>query len=121
MGPASAVPPSHLDYDGEDADLASSGWGKGLDSGSVSIQDFELMAVVGQGGFGKVWKARKRDTGEIYAIKIQHLPDPVKEASRAEQIDRERSILESIKSNFVSQVLVSESFALQRFSLLRRR
>ena len=55
------------------------------------------------GGFGKAWKARKNDTGLIYAIKIQHLPDPVREKERADQIERERNILEAIDSN-VSQV-----------------
>ena len=37
----------------------------------TTIAEFDLIEVVGQGGFGKVWKARRKKTGNIYAIKIQ--------------------------------------------------
>lgn len=33
--------------------------------------DFELLKVVGQGAFGKVFQVRKRDTGEIFAMKVR--------------------------------------------------
>lgn len=32
--------------------------------------DFELLRVVGQGAFGKVFQVRKRDTQEIFAMKV---------------------------------------------------
>ena len=32
--------------------------------------DFELLRIVGQGAFGKVFQVRKRDTGEIFAMKV---------------------------------------------------
>lgn len=37
--------------------------------GSLTIDDFELMTVIGKGSFGKVMQVRKRDTGRIYALK----------------------------------------------------
>ena len=37
----------------------------------LTIAEFDLIEVVGQGGFGKVWKARRKKTGKIYAVKIQ--------------------------------------------------
>ncbi|PPQ96680.1 hypothetical protein CVT26_010309 [Gymnopilus dilepis] len=36
---------------------------------SLTIDDFELMTVIGKGSFGKVLQVRKRDTGRIYALK----------------------------------------------------
>ena len=32
--------------------------------------DFELLRIVGQGAFGKVFQVRKRDTREIFAMKV---------------------------------------------------
>jgi serine/threonine protein kinase len=36
----------------------------------VNVDSFELIKMVGKGGFGKVLKVRKRDTGRIYAMKV---------------------------------------------------
>ncbi|THV00841.1 serine/threonine protein kinase [Dendrothele bispora CBS 962.96] len=36
---------------------------------SLTIDDFELITVIGKGSFGKVMQVRKRDTGRIYALK----------------------------------------------------
>ncbi|KAL1744423.1 putative serine/threonine protein kinase [Schizophyllum fasciatum] len=42
----------------------------------LSIDDFELITVIGKGSFGKVMQVRKRDTSRIYALKTirkQHI------------------------------------------------
>lgn len=36
----------------------------------VSEADFEKLRVIGRGTFGKVFQARKKDTGRIYAMKV---------------------------------------------------
>jgi serum/glucocorticoid-regulated kinase 2 len=36
---------------------------------SLSVEDFELITVIGKGSFGKVMQVRKRDTSRIYALK----------------------------------------------------
>lgn len=36
----------------------------------VSLNDFELLAVLGRGGFGKVMQVRHKMTNKIYAMKI---------------------------------------------------
>ena len=52
---------------GDDADekFASTG-----SDDEVTVKDFELLKVIGKGGFGKVLKVRKRDSGKIYAMKV---------------------------------------------------
>ncbi|KAJ3716893.1 kinase-like domain-containing protein [Lentinula raphanica] len=37
--------------------------------GPLTIDDFELITVIGKGSFGKVMQVRKRDTSRIYALK----------------------------------------------------
>ena len=37
----------------------------------VRVDDFEYMAALGQGGFGRVVHARKKTTGQHLAMKIQ--------------------------------------------------
>ena len=35
----------------------------------ITIDDFQLLKVVGRGSFGKVYMAKKKDNGRIYAVK----------------------------------------------------
>ena len=37
----------------------------------VLVTDFDYMAILGQGGFGRVVHARKKSTGKHFAVKIQ--------------------------------------------------
>lgn len=39
------------------------------ESKPLSIDDFDLLKVIGKGSFGKVMQVRKKDTGKIYALK----------------------------------------------------
>jgi len=36
----------------------------------VGCGDFELLRLVGKGSYGKVFQVRKKDTGQIYAMKV---------------------------------------------------
>lgn len=36
----------------------------------ISKDDFEMVKVIGRGGFGKVYMVRKRSNGKIYAMKV---------------------------------------------------
>lgn len=36
----------------------------------VTPVDFEFLKVIGRGSFGKVMQVKKKDTGEIFAMKI---------------------------------------------------
>ncbi len=37
----------------------------------MGVEDFDLLTVIGKGSFGKVLQVRKRDTGQIYAMKVR--------------------------------------------------
>jgi len=45
------------------------GYQPAQNSQSLTIEDFELLKVIGKGSFGKVMQVRKKDTGRIYALK----------------------------------------------------
>jgi len=36
----------------------------------ASVNDFELLAVVGKGRWGKVMQVRGKQTGQVYAMKV---------------------------------------------------
>jgi len=36
----------------------------------VQFSDFEILAIIGEGSFGRVFKGRKKDSGEIFALKV---------------------------------------------------
>ena len=42
----------------------------GEDASNVTIHDFELLKVIGKGGYSTVFMARKKDSGNMYAIKV---------------------------------------------------
>ena len=45
--------------------------GTGADmNNSLTVDDFELLKVVGKGSFGKVMQVKKKDDGKVYAMKI---------------------------------------------------
>ena len=66
----------------------------------VDLDDFELLKVLGKGSFGKVLQVKKKDTKEIFAMKILH-KDAVLERNQLEHTKAERHILESVQHPFL--------------------
>jgi len=62
------------------------------DTERVSLPDFELLKLVGRGAFAQVWQVRKKDTGEIYAMKVLRKSDIVKQ-KLIKHINLERDIM----------------------------
>lgn len=77
-------------------------------SADLSMEDFELMKVVGKGSYGKVMQVRKRDTGKIYAMKVLKKQMLVAK-KQVVHTKTERRVLELIDHPF----LVSLRFAFQ--------
>lgn len=79
----------------------------------LTVDDFELLKVVGKGSFGKVMQVKKKDTGKIYAMKVlkkQHLVA----RKQVAHTQTERRVLENIDHPFI----VSLRFAFQTASKL---
>jgi len=53
----------------------------------TTLDDFERLKVIGKGGFAdKVYLARKKDTGKVYAIKTISKKFILEEQGRFEQV-----------------------------------
>lgn len=75
---------------------------------SLSPNDFELLRVIGKGTFGKVLQVRKKDTGNIYAMKVLS-KQTVLAKKQVKNTKTERKVLELIDHPFI----VSLKFAFQ--------
>ncbi|KAL6988002.1 Serine/threonine-protein kinase AtPK2/AtPK19 [Sarracenia purpurea var. burkii] len=77
-----------------------------LEAHRVGLEDFEIMKLVGQGAFGKVFQVRKRCTSEIYAMKVMR-KDKIMEKNHAEYMKAERDILTKIEHPYIVQLRYS--------------
>jgi serum/glucocorticoid-regulated kinase 2 len=66
----------------------------------LSIDDFTLIKVVGKGSYGTVMLARKKDTGEVLAIKMLK-KEYLKKRKQELHTKTERFILETINHPFI--------------------
>ncbi|KAF2196472.1 kinase-like protein [Delitschia confertaspora ATCC 74209] len=66
----------------------------------LSIEDFELLKVVGKGSFGKVMQVQKRDTHRIYALKTIRKAHIISRSEVAHTL-AERSVLAQINNPFI--------------------
>ena len=69
----------------------------------MTIDDFELLKVIGKGGYSQVVMARKKDSGFLYAIKImdkKHLLTCMTPSA----IVRECEINRKLKNKFVIEL-----------------
>lgn len=73
---------------------------------AVGLEDFEVLKVVGQGAFGKVFQVRKRGTSEIYAMKVVR-KDKIVEKNHVEYMKAERDILTKVDHPFIVQLKYS--------------
>ncbi len=58
----------------------------GKEQGPPDVPDFDLIRPVGRGGFGEVWLATNRTTGQLRAIKIIPLHEPGQTSPAAREI-----------------------------------
>lgn len=73
---------------------------------SVGLEDFEVLKVVGQGAFAKVFQVKKKGTSEVYAMKVMR-KDRIMEKNHAEYMKAERDILTKIDHPFIVQLRYS--------------
>ena len=66
----------------------------------VSIADFEVLKPISRGAYGRVYLARKRATGDLYAVKVMRKADLVRKNAVAGVVT-ERDILAASNNPFV--------------------
>ena len=66
----------------------------------ITIDDFQLLKVVGRGSFGKVYMAKKKDNGRIYAVKTLK-KDFIIRTNQTNNTKIERDIMQQITHPFV--------------------
>eukprot|EP01038_Epipyxis_sp_PR26KG_P010052 gene10052-13512_t len=80
--------------DNEDSDKSQS------KSQKVSLEDFELVKVIGKGSFGKVTLVRKKNDKKLYAMKVLSKPNIIKR-KQVEHTKTERRVLGNINHPFI--------------------
>jgi serum/glucocorticoid-regulated kinase 2 len=68
---------------------------------SVSIDDFELLKLLGRGKFGKVFMCSQKATGKVYAVKMIRKQDLNSNAVDIHHTLVERLILSSVEHPFI--------------------
>jgi len=66
----------------------------------VGLEDFEAIAVVGKGSFGKVKKVRHKESGEIFALKAMQ-KDVIMRENLTEHTKAEKNLLSKINHPFI--------------------
>ncbi|KAI3778108.1 hypothetical protein L2E82_07137 [Cichorium intybus] len=72
----------------------------------TSIEDFEIIKPISRGAFGRVFLAKKRATGDVFAIKVLKKADMIRK-NAVESILAERDILISVRNPFVVRFFYS--------------
>lgn len=70
---------------------------------SLKIEDFQLLKVVGRGSFGKVYMAKKKDNGKVYAVKTLK-KDFIIKTNQVTNTKIERDIMQLITHPFVAKL-----------------
>eukprot|EP00878_Enallax_costatus_P016535 GHUV01017348.1.p1 GENE.GHUV01017348.1~~GHUV01017348.1.p1 ORF type:complete len:478 (+),score=209.34 GHUV01017348.1:238-1671(+) len=63
-------------------------------------QDFEILKVVGQGAFGKVFQVRARSTGKIYAMKVMR-KQRILQKDHGDYVRAERDVLTAVVHPYI--------------------
>jgi serum/glucocorticoid-regulated kinase 2 len=72
----------------------------GIAQQKLTVNDFELLTVIGKGSFGKVMQVKKRDSGKIYAMKILNKKALVAR-KQVKHTETERKVLAMIDHPFI--------------------
>eukprot|EP01065_Artemidia_motanka_P050272 TRINITY_DN8565_c0_g1_i1.p1 TRINITY_DN8565_c0_g1~~TRINITY_DN8565_c0_g1_i1.p1 ORF type:complete len:515 (+),score=159.93 TRINITY_DN8565_c0_g1_i1:84-1547(+) len=67
----------------------------------VGIEDFELLSMLGKGSYGKVLKVRKKEDGQLYALKIMR-KDAI---TKPREVMSERAVLQQVDHPFVVRLI----------------
>eukprot|EP00027_Filamoeba_sp_ATCC50430_P008144 CAMPEP_0168554480 /NCGR_PEP_ID=MMETSP0413-20121227/7801_1 /TAXON_ID=136452 /ORGANISM="Filamoeba nolandi, Strain NC-AS-23-1" /LENGTH=437 /DNA_ID=CAMNT_0008585221 /DNA_START=27 /DNA_END=1338 /DNA_ORIENTATION=+ len=83
----------------------------------ISIQDFEVLAAIGKGNYGRVLQVMKKDSGMVYAMKILDKSRIIKN-EELEQALTEKRVLQNAIHPFIVQLYFSFQSDTQLFFVL---
>ena len=66
----------------------------------VGVDDFDLLAVIGKGSYGKVMQVRKKDSGDIFAMKVLR-KDKIIARNQVEHTKSEVNVLQNVHHPFM--------------------
>ena len=67
---------------------------------AMSINDYEIIKPISRGAFGRVYLAKKKATGDLFAIKVMRKADLIRK-NMVESVKNERNILAMANNPFV--------------------
>ena len=73
---------------------------------NTTIHDFSLLRVIGTGGFAAVWLARKKTTGDVYAVKAIR-KEVIRDQAQVASVNVEHAILEKHSCDFLVRCFFS--------------
>jgi len=72
----------------------------GEEKRGATVEDFDLLKVIGKGSFGKVMLVRKKDSGKVFAMKVLNKRTII-ERNEVEHTKSEKSILMKLSHPFL--------------------
>src|SRR5947209_1166917 len=69
-------------------------------STAINKDNFKILRVIGRGSFGKVFLVRKRDTKELFAMKVLK-KENIMARNQLDHTKSERQILQKMNSPFI--------------------
>jgi serine/threonine protein kinase len=91
----------HLgEEDGEESEEVGPSHYLDLETSKVDLNDFTLLKLIGQGGYGKVYQVQKKDTEHVYAMKVLRKKHLITTGA-LEGTMVEREVLRSIRHPFI--------------------
>lgn len=66
----------------------------------MTIDDYEIIKPISRGAFGRVYLAKKKATGDLFAIKVMRKADLIRK-NMVQSVKNERNILAMANNPFV--------------------
>mmetsp|Transcript_3347 Transcript_3347/g.2903 ORF Transcript_3347/g.2903 Transcript_3347/m.2903 type:complete len:128 (-) Transcript_3347:1495-1878(-) len=100
-------------YSDSDADRVKVTFVK--DKPQIGVDSFEFLKMISKGAFGRVWVVRRKETGDIYAMKIINLAeqDMKKDKKELDSLKKENLVYRKAQDDYVVRALftfVHETF-----------
>lgn len=74
-----------------------------MNSKTISLEDFYMLCVIGKGSYAKVVLVKRKDTGEIMALKILK-KEMIEKRKQEEHVRTEREVLVKIAHPFIAKL-----------------